>query len=74
MALQGRTTLDLVQIASAGGGFKLEAAGRATLDLVQIAAAAARSKARVVFINMAGRSTLDLVQIATAGQGSVSFE
>ena len=39
MSFQGRSTEDLVRIAEAGGGFRLEAAGRPTDDLVKIAAA-----------------------------------
>lgn len=39
MSLEGRSTEDLVRIAEAGAGFRLEAAGRPTDDLVKIAAA-----------------------------------
>lgn len=69
-----RTTLELVQIAAAGGGFKLDASSRPTIELVQIAAAAGNKGARVSFVGLGTRPTSELVQIAAAGKGCVSFE
>lgn len=73
MGFQHKHTADLVRIASAGGGFRLEAAARHTADLVQIAAAAG-GRARITFAGMSTRSNEDLVMIAAAGKGSVTFE
>jgi len=74
MSLEGRTTEELVRIAEAGGGFRLDAAGRSTEDLVTIASAASSWGVRMVFAGMTGRSTDDLVTIADAGEGTVEFE
>ena len=74
MSFQSRPTEDLVRIATAGGGFKLDAASRPTDDLVAIAAAASDWGVRLVFAGMDGRSTGELIRIAEAGQGNVAFE
>ena len=74
MSFELRSTPDLVQVAAAGGGFRLDAATRPTPDLIQIAAAAASGKAHVTFAGMEHRPTADLVQIGEAGKGFVSFE
>lgn len=68
-----RPTLELVQIAQAGGGFELDARMRSTLDLVQIATAASRGGGTIVLKGLVLRSTLELVQIAQAGRGRVIF-
>lgn len=74
MSFQGRSTGDLVRIAEAGGGFRLDAAERPTDDLVRIAGAASSWGVRLVFAGMIERSTDDLVRIADAGEGCVEFE
>jgi hypothetical protein len=74
VSFQGMSTEDLVRIAKAGGGFRLDAAGRPTADLVKIAAAASDWGVRLVFAGMAGFSADDLVKIAGAGEGCVVFE
>jgi hypothetical protein len=74
MSFQGRSTEDLVRIAAAGAGFKLDAAGRPTDDLVTIAAAASDWGVRIVFTGMDGCPTDDLIRIAEAGEGNVEFE
>lgn len=74
MSFQSRSTEDLVRIAEAGGGFRLDAAVRRTDDLVKIAAAASSWGVRLVFAGMNLRPTDDLVRIADAGEGSVEFE
>jgi len=74
MSFASRPTEDLVRIATAGAGFRLDVAGRPTDDLVAIAAAASDWGVRVVFAGMEGRSTDDLVAIAEAGEGNVEFE
>jgi len=65
---------DLICIAHAGGGFRLDAAHRYPDELVQIATAAKAGGATVIFSGMAAHYTDDLIRIATAGQGSVIFE
>lgn len=74
MAFSSRLTSDLVKIAAAGGGFRLDAAPRLTSDLVKIAAAAKSGGASVTFVGMAPRLTSDLVKIGAAGGGAVCFE
>ena len=74
MSFEGRSTEDLVRIAEAGGGFRLDAGGRSTDDLAKIAGAASSWGIRLVFAGMNGRSTDDLVRIADAGEGCVEFE
>lgn len=74
MSFQGRPTADLIRVAAAGGGFRLDAAGRPTDDLVAIAAAASEWGVPLVFAGMDGRSADDLVRIADAGEGNVVFE
>jgi hypothetical protein len=74
MGFELRSTLELVQIASAGGGLRLEASLRSTLELVQIAAAASKSGARITFSGLTLRPTLELVQIASAGRGNIILE
>ena len=74
MGLGMKTTDELVKIATAGGGFVLEAGRRTTDELVKIADAAKRSGATVIFRNMAVRKTDDLARIAAAGKGRVIFE
>ncbi len=71
---ESKTTQELIQIASAGGGFTLAAAPRTTQELIQIASAGSRAGARLVFHGMAPRTTQELIQIGSAGKGSVSFE
>lgn len=74
MSFQDRPTEDLVRIATAGGGFKLDAVGRPTDDLVMIAGAASDWGVLLIFAGMDDRPTKDLVRIAEAGQGNVVFE
>ena len=69
-----RPTDDLVRIAAAGGGFRLEVGLRPIDDLVRIAAAARNHHARLVFASVGLMSTDDLVRIAAAGDGAVVFE
>jgi DNA replication protein len=74
MSFEMKTTLELVQIAAAGGGFHLDAKTRTTLELVQIAAAASQKGARLAFAGLNMRTTAELVQIAAAGKGCVVLE
>lgn len=65
---------DLIRIANAGGGFRLDATHRYPDELIQIATAANTGGATVIFYGMATYYTDDLIRIATAGKGSVIFE
>jgi hypothetical protein len=73
MSFASRQTSDLVRVASAGGGFVLDAAARPTEDLVRIASAGSSKGARLVFTGLAARPTEDLVRIGSAGHGCVQF-
>jgi len=70
---EARRTDELIQIASAGGGFELTAAPRTTAELIQIASAAAASGAQLIFRGLGARPTAELIQIASAGKGRVVF-
>ena len=72
--MKTRMTDDLVRIASAGGGFRLEAGTRMTDDLVRIASAASRGGGTIYLRGMNTRMTDDLVRIASAGKGHIVFE
>jgi hypothetical protein len=74
MSYDIRSTPELVEIAAAGGGFRLDAPHRPTPELIQIAAATASGGGYVTFAGLNLRSTPELVQIAAAGKGHVSFE
>ncbi len=74
MSFEKRITADLVRIAAAGGGFRLESGSRTTADLVRVAAAAATSGARLTFSGLGTRTTADLVRIGAAGKGAVVME
>ncbi|MDP9648411.1 MULTISPECIES: hypothetical protein [Paraburkholderia] len=74
MAFEALLTDDLVRIAAAGGGFRLQAGVRATEDLVRIAAAGSRHNARLIFVGLGARTTDDIVRISAAGKGGVFFE
>ncbi|WOH55295.1 hypothetical protein [Bradyrhizobium sp. BWC-3-1] len=69
-----RSVEELMRIASAGGGFRLDAHHRSTEDLMKIAYCSKASGARITFTNMAHRQTNDLIRIASSGAGNVSFE
>lgn len=74
MSFESRTTADLIRIAAAGGGFRLNAKPRTTADLVRIAAAASIHGAVLTFTGITTRTTSDLVRIAAAGKGAVILE
>jgi len=74
MSFETRATADLVRIAAAGGGFRLEAGSCTNADLVRVAAAAATSGARLTFSGLGTRTTADLVRIGAAGNGGVVLE
>lgn len=74
MSFETRSVDELVRIAAAGGGFRLDAAIKRTDDLVSIASAASQRGARVTFAGLGIRSTDELVRISAAGQGCVFLE
>ena len=69
----GRTTDDLVRVASAGAGFEMNPVGRTTDDLVRIASAMKNGGGTLTILGTIGRTTDDLVRIAAAGRGHVVF-
>lgn len=62
----------LIQLASSGGGFELDATGYQVETLIRIAAAASNKGAQIR-LHFAGLDTNDLLRIASAGSGSVVF-
>jgi hypothetical protein len=68
-----KSTQDLIQIVSFGGGVVIDAS-KPTPDLVQIASFAAGKGSRVVIKGASRKSTQDLVQIASFGKGAVIFD
>ena len=70
----GRTTDELVQIASAGGGFTLDATAHTTQGLTEIASAASTSKCTIRILKCQSITTEDLLTIAYAGKGCVIFD
>lgn len=74
MSFNTKLTNDLIKIATAGGGFRLDAKTRLTDELVQLAAAAKTGGATVIFSGTGMFSTQDLIRIGAAGKGAVIFE
>jgi hypothetical protein len=74
MALEGKTTNELISIASNGGGFRIRATGRTTNELISIAKAANAGGTQIVFLDLEGRTTNELISISKNGGGSVSFD
>ncbi len=69
-----RTVEDLVRIANAGGGLKLDGANISVDALARIAHAAKHKGARIVVINSSHFPTDQLMRIGHAGGGCVIFE
>ena len=68
-----KTTEQIIQIVSAGGGVIID--GSQPIDeLVQIAAAASGSGATVIIKNADEKTTLRLTEIGAAGQGNVILD
>lgn len=74
MSFNTKLTNDLIKIATAGGGFRLDAKTRLTDELVQLAAAAKNGGATVIFSGTGMFSAHDLIRIGAAGKGAVIFE
>lgn len=63
---------DMVRIAAAGGGLRIDCKGKLVSDLVRVAAASTKG-ARIVLENTTHILVSDKIRIAAAGQGSVFF-
>jgi DNA replication protein len=69
-----KLTSDIIQIAKAGGGLRLDVSQRLTSDLVNIARVASDKKVMIFMTNANKKLTSDLISIANAGAGYVIFE
>lgn len=65
---------DLVRIAAAGGGIRVEVFRRTVPELTRIARAASKGGGRVTFVKVDDLKVDELVALAEKGQGCVSFE
>ena len=68
-----KQTTDLMRIAAAGGGLRLDGKSKQTTDLMRIVSAA-NNGAMIVIYNADSKQTTDLMRIASAGEGNVIFE
>jgi DNA replication protein len=68
-----KSTSDLISIARAGGGLRLDAASNTTSDLISIARAISEGS-RLIIYNSDSKTTSDLISIARAGGNKVVFE
>lgn len=64
---------DLVRIAAAGGGLRIDCRGKMVSDLVRVAAAGSGKGARIILENTGHILVSDKIRIAAAGQGCVLF-
>ena len=71
---ESRTVDEIVRIAGAGGGFRMDVRSRRTDDLWRIATAAAKKGSRIIFEGLEARTTDELWRIAKAGEGCIAFE
>ena len=72
--IMDRTVEDLVRIANAGGGLKLDGANISVDALARIAHAAKHKGAPIVVTNSSHFTTDQLMRIGHAGGGCVLFE
>ena len=68
-----KTTDQLLEILSAGGGIIIDAS-KTTEQLVRLAAAAAHAGALMIVKNAGTKTTQQLVEIAASGKGRVIFD
>lgn len=66
-------TSDLVRVAAAGGGLRIDCSKHLTSDLIRVASAARMGGGMVFFENSSRLLTTDKVRIAAAGKGHVVF-
>lgn len=64
---------DLVRIAAAGGGLRINCDGKMVSDLVRIAAAGSSKQSRIILENTTHLMVSDKIRIAAAGKGCVFF-
>lgn len=64
---------DLIRIAAAGGGLRIDASKYFTTDLIRIAAAASNHRSLLILDNSENIFTSDKIRIAAAGKGAVIF-
>ena len=64
---------DLVRIAAAGGGLRIDCKGKLVSDLIRIAAAGSDKQSIIVLENTTDLSVSDRIRIATAGHGCILF-
>ncbi len=64
---------DMVRIAAAGGGLRIDCRGKLVSDLVRIAAAGCGRRGRIILENTSHILVSDKIRIAAAGQGCVLF-
>jgi hypothetical protein len=69
-----RSIEELIKIARAGGGFRLDASHCTTDDVIKVAEVAGECGAELHITRICGKSTDELVKIASAGRGRVFFE
>ncbi|MGM0563974.1 MAG: hypothetical protein ACQES2_06555 [Pseudomonadota bacterium] len=65
---------ELVRIAAAGGGVRVDGGALDVDELVRIVAAGGAKKTEVIIANADAMKTDGLVRVAAAGQGRVSFD
>ncbi|WER50437.1 hypothetical protein CupriaWKF_33285 [Cupriavidus sp. WKF15] len=73
MNISSRAVDDLIRIATAGGGFRVDATVHTLDNLIRIAAAAGAKGSRVTVVGASIHGTDSLVRIAAAGNGAVEF-
>ena len=64
---------DLIRIAAAGGGLRIDCNGKMVSDLIRIAAASSVKHSVIVLENAGHILSADKIRIAAAGQGCVFF-
>ena len=64
---------DLVRIAAAGGGLRIDCKTKMVSDLIRIAAAGSSKRSMIVLENTGHIMVSDKIRIAAAGQGCVFF-
>ncbi len=64
---------DLVRIAAAGGGLRINCNGKMVSDLIRIVAAGSDKQSTIVLENTAHLMVSDKIRIAAAGKGRVFF-
>ena len=64
---------DMVRIAAAGGGLRIDCRGKLVSDLVRVAAAGSGKGASIILENTSHILVSDKIRIAAAGQGCVLF-